>query len=433
MTEQRPGGRPEADALPVDFFAQIVGGALQGICCADLDGNTTYVNPAAGALLGRPRRDLLGVPIHTAVHHQQPGGQTHPKEHCPLHLAMRDGVARRAKSDVFWRADGTSFPVEYVSTPLRRGTAVIGTVLAFQDIGERQRDIETRLQAIGARAAKAEAAAAASGRLYAEAQERLRTRDEFLSLAAHELRTPVTALRGFAQLALRRLRRGIFDPEREQEILEEIAGQTTHLNNLVTQLLEVSRLDIGSLVISREPMNVVAVATAATQAVPTSAAHVLTVRAPASLEASLDAARIQEVLVSLITSAMRFSPDGGAIDVEVTSPLPNTGQITVRDHGPGLPQEQRDRLFDRSPQTQNREHAPGLGLELYLSRQITELHGGTLTVDAPPGGGTRFTLLFPLRAEADAVEPASGGQRRPSSAAARVTPSAPQGAAGRAG
>jgi two-component system, OmpR family, sensor histidine kinase VicK len=429
MTEQSARGASAADALPADFFAQIVDGAVQGICCVDVEGNTTYVNPAAAALLGFPRQDLLGVPMHTAIHPGQPEGQRHPKERCPLHQAVSDGATPRTRRDVFWRADGTSFPVEYVSRPLLHGTAVVGAVFAFQGIGGHQRELEARLLSIGARAASAEAEAADSRRLYAEAQELLRTRDEFLSLAAHELRTPVTALRGFAQLGLRRLKRGIFDPERERMVLEEIDGQTTQLNDLVNQLLEISRLDIGSLVINREPMDVVAAVTAASQAVRASAAHVLAVRAPASLDAFLDAARIQQVLVSLVTSAVKFSPEGGVIDVDVTSPLPNTGQITVRDHGTALPAERRDRLFDRFVQPGSGEHASGLGLDLYLSRQITELHGGTLTVDAPPGGGTRFTLLFPLRPGADAVDPASGVPRPPSSGVARATSPAPQGAA----
>jgi signal transduction histidine kinase len=148
---------------------------------------------------------------------------------------------------------------------------------------------------------------------------------------------------------------------------------------------------------------------------------VLVMHAPEALPAVLDATRIEQVLVSLVDNAVRFSPDGGVIDVDVSSPLPNTGQIIVRDHGPGLPAEQRDHLFDRFSQAQSGEHYWGLGLGLYLGRQITELHGGALTVEAAPGGGTRFTLLVPLQIEMNAAGSTVTAPGRVSSATTSAT------------
>jgi PAS domain S-box-containing protein len=422
MTDRFDAEGPEADTLPADLFVQVADAVAHGVYCIDVDGNATYLNPAAEALLGYSRRDLLGAPMHAAIHHTRPNGQTHPKDRCAIHLALRDGATQRTKSDIFWRADGTSFPVEYVSTPLRQGPAVVGAVVSFQDISDRHSAVGAQVRAVQERLAKAEAAAADARRLYAEAQEGIRSRDEFLSIATHELRTPVTALRGFAQLALRRLRRGTFDAERGRLVLEEIDGQSTHLTSLLDQLLDVSRLDVGSLVINREPMDLVAAVAAAVRVVQTNAeARVLVMHAPESLPAVLDATRIEQVLVSLVDNAVRFSPDGGVIDVDVSSPLPNTGQIIVRDHGPGLPAEQRDHLFDRFSQAQSGEHYWGLGLGLYLGRQITELHGGALTVEAAPGGGTRFTLLVPLQIEMNAAGSTVTAPGRVSSATTSAT------------
>jgi signal transduction histidine kinase len=264
---------------------------------------------------------------------------------------------------------------------------------------------EARSQALRDQAARAEAVAAEHRRLYAEAQEAIRARDEFLSVAAHELRTPVTALRGFAQLALRQMKRGTFDNERGRLILEEIDEQTVNLTSLVNQLLDISRLDVGRLVLQRAPIDLVATVAAAVRVAQASASdHMIRIYAPPVLPALLDATRIEQVLLNIVENSVKFSPAGGAIDVEVTLPLPSTVQVAVRDHGPTIPLEQLEHIFDRFGQVHHGDAYWGLGLGLFLSRKIAQLHGGVLSVDAPPGGGTRFLLMLPVPDASGAAE-----------------------------
>jgi len=123
--------------------------------------------------------------------------------------------------------------------------------------------------------------------------------------------------------------------------------------------------------------------------------HALTVQAPAALPASVDPIRLEQVFTNLLNNAIKYSPDGGAIDVEVLRPTPAVAQVAVRDHGLGIPPEQRARIFERFYQAHTQRHLSGLGLGLYLSQEIVTLHGGRVTVEFPSDGGTRFIVSLP--------------------------------------
>ncbi|HET6674301.1 MAG TPA: PAS domain S-box protein [Nitrospiraceae bacterium] len=119
--------------------ALILTQAGEGIYGLDADGNTTFVNTAACTLLGYEVDELLGRSMHRVLHHTRVDGATYPAEACPIHGAIRDGLVRRVTDEVFWRKDGTHFPVEYVSTPIRDDLRVVGVVVVFRDISDRKR------------------------------------------------------------------------------------------------------------------------------------------------------------------------------------------------------------------------------------------------------------------------------------------------------
>ncbi len=101
------------------------------------------------------------------------------------------------------------------------------------------------------------------------------------------------------------------------------------------------------------------------------------------------------MVANLLDNAIKYSPDGGRIEVEVALPTPETLRLAVRDYGTGIPPDQREGLFDRFYQAHTASHTSGLGLGLYLSRQIVELHGGRIGAEFPPDGGTRFVVTLP--------------------------------------
>lgn len=126
----------------------------EGIYGIDLQGSAIFVNPAAARMLGTPSEELLGRHMHTVVHHTKPDGTEYPAEECPIYQALCGGVIQRVADDVFWRADGTNFPVEYTSTPIVEHNGIVGAVVMFRDITERKRveaelsESEARLRAI---------------------------------------------------------------------------------------------------------------------------------------------------------------------------------------------------------------------------------------------------------------------------------------------
>jgi diguanylate cyclase (GGDEF)-like protein/PAS domain S-box-containing protein len=112
--------------------------AGEGIFGLDLDGNATFVNPAAVRMTGREAEELVGRPQHDILHHTKPDGTPYPREQCPIYATLEDGVTRSRDDEVFWRKDGSSFPVEYLSTPILQDGEVVGAVVTFKDVTERK-------------------------------------------------------------------------------------------------------------------------------------------------------------------------------------------------------------------------------------------------------------------------------------------------------
>jgi signal transduction histidine kinase len=232
-----------------------------------------------------------------------------------------------------------------------------------------------------------------------DVEDALHLRDEFLSIASHELKTPVTALRGQAQLVMRRLERNTtVEPEQVNRALQSITAQAGKLTRLVGQLLDVSRLEAGKLGIELEWTDLVPlVQDAAARARTMSGDHGIDVHAPESCAAEVDPLRLEQVLTNVLDNAIKYSPEGGAIEVVLAHADHGTVQISVTDQGLGIPVEKREQIFERFYQAHGSGHRSGLGLGLYICRQIVELHGGSIHAEFPPRGGTRFIVRLPTR------------------------------------
>jgi signal transduction histidine kinase len=246
-------------------------------------------------------------------------------------------------------------------------------------------------------------AAIENARLYDAAREAIRARDEFLSVAAHELRTPITSMRGYAQLLQRVLGRGDEpDPAHVTAALDVFVGQSRKLALLVEQLLDVSRLEAGRLQLAPEVVDVVPLVREASQGLLAGLAveddRALTVSAPERLEWRVDPIRLEQVVTNLVANALRYTPPGSPIEIEVGTSEAAGGRrlrIAVRDYDPGVPEAERERTFQRFHRAHLDASSGGMGLGLFIARQIVELHDGTLTVEAPRDGGARFVLTLP--------------------------------------
>ncbi len=228
-----------------------------------------------------------------------------------------------------------------------------------------------------------------------------RAKDEFLAVAAHELRSPLAAVRSYADLLLRR------EQQREGEGrdvhgLTILTQQVAHMLRLVDNLLDVSRLDAGQLDLQYQSVNLVMLAQQVIDQQKPGAGNreLLLETETAELWIECDALRIRQVLTNLIGNAIKYSPSDSVVGVRLrltTMPGLTTpaALISVSDQGPGIPPSEQERVFQRYYRAPGRR-AEGLGLGLYLSREIVQLHGGQIWIESREEQGTTFMVLLPL-------------------------------------
>ena len=236
-----------------------------------------------------------------------------------------------------------------------------------------------------------------NARLYAEAQEAIRVRDEFLSVASHELKTPLTTL----QLQLggldRALASTLVTEQRLAKRIETANRQTVRLSGLVENLLQVSRITTGRLELQREEVNLAELAADAAEhfeSAARSAGSPLTVAAPSSpVLGYWDRLRIEQVLANLISNALKYGA-GKAVQVSIGE-SEGIARLTVSDEGIGIAPEDVTRIFGRFERAVSTRHYGGLGLGLFIVRQIVEAHEGEIRVHSKPGEGSEFTVLLP--------------------------------------
>jgi signal transduction histidine kinase/predicted hydrocarbon binding protein len=239
----------------------------------------------------------------------------------------------------------------------------------------------------------------ANERLRREIAERRRAeeiRDEFLSVAAHELKTPLTSLRGFAQLLLRQAGDSPV-PGRLRPALDAVDRQSAKLGVLVGQLLDVSRFEAGRLAVDRRMTDLVPLVRGVVDAAgATTKRHRFQLRGPAVAMAFADPLRLEQVVTNVVENAVKYSPKGGPVNVEISKDGARV-RVEVADSGLGVPPEHRARIFDRYFQAHTARRLGGMGLGLYISRQIVELHGGAIDASFPDTGGTCISISIPAK------------------------------------
>ncbi|MDQ3548811.1 MAG: GAF domain-containing protein [Chloroflexota bacterium] len=288
-----------------------------------------------------------------------------------------------------------------ISVPLSAGGEVIG-VLSLRFREERPFSAEDRdlIYAI----ARGCAQALERSRLYeaeraarAEAEDAVRARDEFLSIASHELRTPIAALKGATQLILRRRARGDRDEERLTRTLTILNETADRLTGLTDDLLDVSRLRTGHLTLTIEPIDLSALVASVVERSRDDfeGHHEIVLDAfPGSLPIPIDPSRIDQVISNLLDNAVKYSPAGGRIRITVGTDG-NGIRVSVHDEGIGLPDESTESIFEPFGRATNAaiSNLPGMGLGLYICRNIINLHGGWIRAESP-GEGQGTTNMF---------------------------------------
>lgn len=303
--------------------------------------------------------------------------------------------------------------VEELRSTVRRG---LERRALGQQLRERVSDLERANRRIEEMNAELEARvleATAELRTAVESLKELdQLKSQFISIASHELRTPITSMRGFVQIALRGLRRReaggaptASDWQRENaaliQQLEVAERQTLRLGRLVDELLDVSRIQAGRLEFSLGQVDLgrlVSEVVAPLQV--RSTAHSISTRVNGDDVAVWgDADRLEQVVTNLVENAIKYSPEGGRVEAEVSSG-PDEVRVVVADQGVGIPAEQLERIFDPFYRFESgtATHVGGIGLGLYISRSIVERHGGRIWAESD-GKGSHFHVVLPRQAQ----------------------------------
>jgi signal transduction histidine kinase len=248
-----------------------------------------------------------------------------------------------------------------------------------------------------------------NAQLYQDMQQAVQLRDQFLSLAAHELKTPLTSLTGQVQLFQRRAEREKHLTERDERTLRMITDQVARLNKMVLALLDISRLEMGQLTIERVPLDLCALLRRSVDVMQSTVDdRQIELASPAQpILVFGDALRLEQVFQNLLQNALKYSQPPAPISVVLTQTADQVG-VAVEDHGIGIPATALAHVFQRFYRADNVEeqHLSGMGIGLYVVNEIVTLHGGTVTVDSTEGVGSTFTVFLPrdsqMKADSDA-------------------------------
>jgi PAS domain S-box-containing protein len=338
-----------------------VEGMADGVFLVDHRGNIVEANRAAVALVGASSKDEILGPIEAWGERFQvrnlDGTPLAPDRYAATRVLAGEPMAQY--DCVLRRADGRDVYVSVAATPVTRPGRPPLAVSVLRDVSDARRLDELR--------------------------------DEFLSTAAHEFKTPLAVIKAYAQLVARR-------DAGEQRALSVIQRQVDRLTRLLEDILEGSRLRSGDGSARAERLDLAELARAAADRLrPAAPSHALAVEAPGPVTVLGDRDRIARVLSNLLENAVRFSPEGGEVKVRVET-AGEEARVSVADQGIGIPSERQDQVFRRY----YRAHAGtdqdygGIGLGLEVCRTVVELHGGRMWFESAPGAGSTFHFGLPL-------------------------------------
>ncbi len=347
---------------------QVLESAGDGIVGLDTEGIVMFANVAARRMLRCRESDLVGKRFHDVAHHEHPDGTAYPWSDCPSRELIASGQEAYLPDQAYLRRDGSMFPVEVVLAPVVVDGRVTGAVTSFRDVSERHAVDEMKRQ--------------------------------FIAIVSHELRTPLTSIKGSLQL----LDAGVMGPvtEAQQELLSMAVNNSERLARLVDDILDMERLDAGRMPLNPEEIDAREIASRAVagMAGAATAAGVVLDCPEADCQGAcivrVDQHRMIQVLTNLMGNAVKFSEQGGSVDVTVTDDGEHV-RMAVRDHGRGIPADDVGKVFERFRQVEagDARRQGGTGLGLAIAREIVLRSDGTIEVESTLGVGSTFTVVLP--------------------------------------
>ncbi len=354
-------------------MAAIVESSEDAILSKDLDGTITSWNAGAERLFGYKAEEIVGQPVSRLMPPERRADMREILE------KIRRGERIEHYETVRLKKDGTPVPVWLSVSPIKDESGnIVGASKIARDISEQKKQEAER------------------ERLYRQAQEAARVREEFLSVAGHELRTPLTSM----QFQLHSLRRRIESGDRDKgvELLDRAAAQLQRLARLTEELLDVTRITTGRLKLEPEETDLGQIVKDVVERHRDSISRAgceISVVAPAGITGTWDRSRLDQVVTNLLSNAVKF---GSGKPIEICANLDTSlAWLTVRDEGIGISPEDQAKIFERFEQAVSKRSYGGLGLGLWITRQIVDAHHGRIDVTSKPGRGSMFRVELPLK------------------------------------
>ena len=370
----------EAQELQLEIYRRMVDASLNATLLLDLETlQVEYANIAACELVGRNRKALL---------------ERHPWD---LHLCWEEEGLRRELAPLH---DRDAWPVTYNVPPIDGAPAMDVQAQRLTDPDGRAfvmwqgHDIETYHSTTDRLASALKLERQAGEQL----QQLNRLKTAFLTGVSHEVRTPLTVVKGLAQL----LQRGHLEPTDAPALLERLAVNADRLDRLLTDLLELNQFAHGAIEMQREPVDLAALVRRAVDDLELED-HTVAFEL-ASIDLEVAPVKVERIVANLVSNAAVHTPPGTPIEVALTR-HPDGALLVVTDHGEGIPAAERERVFEPFHQGDRiATHSPGTGIGLSLVAAFAELHGGTAWVEEAEAGGAAFHVLLPRAARPAAAD-----------------------------
>ena len=364
--------------------------AIYGV---DLKGDCTFCNASCLRMLGyQAAEELLGKNMHALCHHSRENGDPTPQQECRIYRALQCGEGIHADDEVYWRADGSCFPVEYWAHPQWSGKNIVGAVVAFIDITQR-RQIDNVLKKTNNDLLQANLA-------LDRANE---AKGEFLASMSHEIRTPLNAIVGMTGLLL-----DTTLSHDQQDCAETIRSSGEILLILINNILDYSKIEAAKMELDAHPFDLMLCIEEALELVAPKAREKgieIAYRIMGDLPFCFvgDMARFRQILVNLFSNGVKFTEHGEVLLTVSGSPRESELfelHFAVKDTGIGIPPELQNKLFQSFSQVDasTTRRFGGTGLGLVISRRLCELMGGRMWVESSgvPGEGTTFHFTIVL-------------------------------------
>ena len=343
----------------------ILGSMTDGLWVYDAYGQVVDVNQAALTMFGLgSRTEAIEQGSFARFALRYPDGKLVPPDDHPQARALRGHTVPDYLAIGRHLITGKDLDLSIAAAPIE-SNGIVGAVLVMRDI--------TALQELD------------------------RKKDEFLSVASHELRTPLTTIKGYTQLLAQTI--ADLPAEERTTYLNAVLGEIDRMMGLISELLDVSRIETNRLQIHPQPIRWVEFLERRASAfrVQNPARSIRFDSKATDISVIADPDRMRQVIDNLLSNALKYSPDGTEVEIYVTVEA-GTTQTSVIDHGIGIPKDEIPQLFERFHRARNvsSRYYGGLGLGLYIARAIIEAHSGTISVESEEGKGSRFTVRLPL-------------------------------------